>query len=176
MNLLQFTFLLFVLSLINFTVSAADRISKDDIKFVLAKTDTASQQRDANGIEKYLGKDFAKYIELPMEKWDSAFRLNRDKYISLIKEGWKYSNTYGYERTDTVIHVATDGLSADSNSTITEIIEIDGKKMISKVREYAHYELEDGRAVITTIEGHKLVGDTTPEPILFSKKQAKNDR
>ncbi len=175
MNILKFTLLLFVLSLINFTVSAADRISKDDVESVIAKTDIASKQRNASGIEKYLGQDFAKYIELPMEKWDSAFRLNRDKYISLIKEGWKYSKTYNYERTDTVINVASDGLSADSNSTITEVIEIDGKKMISKVREYAHYELEDGRAVITSIEGHKLVGDTTPDPIFFTKKQAKND-
>ncbi len=164
-----------VLSLCTFSVSATDQITKADVEHVIEKTDIASQKRDVNGISKYLGDSFAKYIELPMEKWDSAFRVDKDKFLSMIDIGWKSSKTYSYERTDTVIHVAADGQSADSNSTITEVMFVANKKIVSKVREYAHYELEDGRTVITTIEGHKLVGDTTPDPILFSKKQALND-
>lgn len=164
-----------VLSLTAFAASAADYITSADIETVIAKTDIASQNRDVTGIGNYLGDNFAKYIELPLEDWNSSFRIDKDKYLSIIKEGWENSKAYSYERTDTKIHIAADGLSADSNSTVTEVIIIDGKKMVSKVREYAHYELEDGRAVITSVEGHKLVGDTTPEPVLFSKKQAKND-
>lgn len=168
MKPLNFTVSL-LLSLCTLTVSAADQISKADVVYVMEKTDIAAQKRDAKAISKYLGDNFAKYIELPMEKWDSAFRIDKDKYLSMINAGWKFSETYSYERTDTVIHIAADGLSADSNSTITEVIMVDDRKMVSKVREYAHYELEDGRTVITSIEGHKLVGDTTPDPVLFSK-------
>jgi len=35
--------------------------------------------------------------------------------------------------------------------------------MISKFREYATYELENGRPVITQVSGHTLLGDTTPQ-------------
>ena len=35
--------------------------------------------------------------------------------------------------------------------------------MTSKFREYATYELENGRAVITQVSGHTLLGDTTPQ-------------
>lgn len=175
MKIIPFTLLLLILSLYNYSVSAADLITYKDIERVIADTDKASQQRDIKGIEKYLGTGFAKYIDLPMEKWDSAFRVDKDKYLSMINQGWKLTKTYSYERTDTVINIARDGLSADSNSTITEVIVVGDKKMISKVREYAHYELEDGRPVITTIEGHKLVGDTTPDPVLFTKQQASKD-
>jgi hypothetical protein len=46
---------------------------------------------------------------------------------------------------------------------VTEHMIQDGKQMTSKFREYATYELEDGRPVITQVSGHTLVGDTTPE-------------
>jgi hypothetical protein len=56
-----------------------------------------------------------------------------------------------------------DGLSGLSYSTITEHLVQDGEEMISKFREYATYELENGRPVITQVSGHTLLGDTTPQ-------------
>lgn len=154
-----------------FTIEAADRITRSDVETLIAQTDAASQKRDVTAIGNYLSDNFSKYIELPMEEWDSAFRIDKDKYLSLITEGWKHTVSYSYDRTDTVINIAMDGQSADSNSTITEIFILKGKKITSKVREYAHYELENGRLLITRIEGLKLVGDTTPEAMLFSKQE-----
>ncbi len=55
-----------------------------------------------------------------------------------------------------------DGQSGLSYSTITENLVQNGTKMTSLFREYATYELENGRPVITQISGHTLVGDTTP--------------
>ena len=56
-----------------------------------------------------------------------------------------------------------DGLSGLSHSTVTENMVQDGEKITSKFREYATYELEDGRPVITRVSGHTLLGDTTPQ-------------
>jgi hypothetical protein len=56
-----------------------------------------------------------------------------------------------------------DGLSGVSQSTVTENTIQDGETMTSRFREYATYELEDGRPVITEVSGHTLLGDTTPQ-------------
>ena len=56
----------------------------------------------------------------------------------------------------------SDGLSGMSHSTVTENVVKDGEKMTSKFREYATYELENGKPVITRVSGHTLLGDTTP--------------
>ena len=56
-----------------------------------------------------------------------------------------------------------DGLSGSSYSTVTEHMVLNGEEMISRFREYATYELEDGRPVITQVSGHTLLGDTTPQ-------------
>ena len=70
----------------------------------------------------------------------------------------------GYQRDNTVIQLMSDGLSGQSHSTITETLSLDGKIMVSKFREYALYAMENGKAVITQISGHTLLGDTMPAP------------
>jgi hypothetical protein len=90
-------------------------------------------------------------------------RLHKDEYLELIEEGWQHTSDYDYQRHDTEIHISPDGLSGLSHSTITENILQDGKTITSKFREYATYELENGRPVITRVSGHTLLGDTTPQ-------------
>jgi hypothetical protein len=89
-------------------------------------------------------------------------RINKEEYLALIDAGWTTIEEYDYQRADTEIHVMPDGLSGLSYSTVTEHLVQDGKQMTSKFREYATYELEGGRPVITQVSGHTLVGDTTP--------------
>jgi len=89
--------------------------------------------------------------------------VRKDQYLELIDEGWESSGAYYYQRDDTEIHIKPDGLSGLSYSTITEHLVQDGEEMTSKFREYATYELENGRPVITRVSGHTLLGDTTPQ-------------
>ncbi|MGB5305597.1 MAG: hypothetical protein WBO57_05115, partial [Gammaproteobacteria bacterium] len=63
---------------------------------------------------------------------------------------------------DIVIHIMQGGLSGQSYSTVTETMVRDGRKITSRIREYATYELENGRPVILYVTSHTLVGDTTP--------------
>jgi hypothetical protein len=119
--------------------------------------------RDTAGIGTYLSDSFEKTIEFPYKKWMAKVKLNKDDYLVLIDEGWANTGDYDYQRNNTEIHVMPDGLSGLSHSTITENIVLDGEKMTSKFREYATYELENGRPVITRVSGHTLLGDTTPQ-------------
>ena len=157
------------------TLPASELVSEAQIRSVMAATDAAATKRDVERLGQYLSENFARYIELPMDKWDAAFRLDKDKYLDMVRRGWQVADDYSYERTDTVVYLSSDRLGGKSNSTVTEITVVNGKKFISKFREYASYAMENGRLVITTIEGHKLVGDTTPEPMLFSKQQAQKN-
>jgi len=141
---------------------AADRITAEQIQQVIDITDAAAMNRDTAGIAAHLGKSFEKTIEFPYDKWMAKVKINKQEYLTLIDDGWKTIEKYDYARDDTEIHVMPDGLSGQSYSTLTEHVVQDGKEMISKFREYATYELEDGRPVITQISGHTLVGDTTP--------------
>jgi hypothetical protein len=149
--------------LLSFQAQAADKISRENIQQVIDVTDAAAKNRDAAVIGEYLSETFEKVIEFPYDKWMATVRLDKKKYLELIEEGWPTIEEYEYLRDDTVIHVALDGLSGHSYSTITETLFLDGTRMVSKFREHALYALENGRPVITQISGHTLVGDTMPE-------------
>jgi len=143
-------------------VRAAGPITEAQIKQVIDATDAAAMKRDAAGIGLYLGESFEKVIEFQLEKWMAKVRIDRDKYLAMIDSGWAECEAYDYRRADTEIHIMPDGLSGQTYSTIIEHVVKDGRQMTSKVREYATYELENGRPVITEISGYTLVGDTTP--------------
>jgi hypothetical protein len=142
---------------------AGDRITAAQIQQVMDTTDTAAKNRDTAGIGRYLGDSFEKIIEFPYDKWMARVKLNKQEYLEMIDAGWTTIEKYDYTRTNTEIHVMPDGLSGLSYSTVTEHLVQDGQQMTSKFREYATYELQDGRPVITQVSGHTLVGDTTPQ-------------
>ena len=149
--------------LLSLPAQAADRITNEQIQQVINATDAAAINRDADGISEYLSDSFKKILEFRFKKWMAKVTVPKDKYLELIDEGWKSSGAYDYQRDDTEIHIMPDGLSGLSYSTITEHLVQDGEEMTSKFREYATYELENGRPVITQVSGHNLIGDTTPQ-------------
>jgi hypothetical protein len=142
---------------------AADSITQAQIQQVIDATDAAAVNRDAATIGAYLSDSFERIIEFPYKKWMAKVKLDKGKYLEMIEEGWSTIEAYDYQRSATEIHIMPDGMSGLSYSTITEHVIQDGENMTSKFREYATYELENGRPVITQISGHTLVGDTTPQ-------------
>ncbi len=149
-------------ALLALPLNAADRINATQIQQVIDTTDAAALNRDTAGIGTHLGDAFVKIIEFPHEKWMAKVTINKQEYLALIDAGWTTIEQYDYQRTNTEIHIMPDGLSGLSYSTVTEHVVQDGKEMTSKFREYATYEMEAGRPVITQVSGHTLVGDTTP--------------
>jgi len=149
--------------LLSLPAQAADGITSEQIQQVIDATDTAAMNRDAGGISEHLSDSFKKILEFRHKNWMAKVTVRKDQYLELIDEGWESSGAYYYQRDDTEIHIKPDGLSGLSYSTITEQLVQDGEEMISKFREYATYELENGRPVITRVSGHKLLGDTTPQ-------------
>jgi Domain of unknown function (DUF4440) len=149
--------------LVSQTALADVVITEDQVQQVLDATDTASMNRDAAAIGGYLGDSFEKVIEFSYKKWLAKVRIDKHKYLQMIADGWKTSTSYNYQRDDTEIHIMPDGKSAQTYSTITENVVEDGKPLTSRIREYATYERENGKLVITSISGYTLVGDTTPQ-------------
>lgn len=143
---------------------AADKLTKDMIRELIETTDTASMQRDTAAIGAALGSNFYKYVDVTSEGMPATARITKQQYLDTIDKGWEKTSKYQYTRKDVVINLSPEGDSAESFSTIVENFEIDGREMRSKVREYARYELENGRPVIVNIDTQTLVGDTTPEP------------
>jgi hypothetical protein len=141
---------------------AAERITHEQIQQVIDATDAAAINRDAAGIGEYLSDSFEKILEFRYKKWMAKVRVHKDQYLELIDEGWANARDYDYQRDATEIHISPDGLSGLSHSTVTENMVLNGEEMTSKFREYATYELENGRPVITRVSGHTLLGDTTP--------------
>jgi len=142
---------------------AAGKITAAQIREVMTAADMASQQRDTLGIGACLAEKFFKYVDVPTDKLPATVRIDKDQYLGMIERGWNRIQNYAYQRKDVVVNVAPDGLSGESFSTVIETFTVDGKDTVSKVREYAHYELEDGRPVIITVQTQTLVGDSTPQ-------------
>jgi len=152
-----------LLVLLSFTANAADQITREQIKQVISATDTAAMDHNTADIGAYLGDSFERIIEFPHEDQIATVQLNKIEYLQLVDEGWSRIAYYDQQRDNLEIHIMPDGLSGKSHSTITENIMIDGVKMTSRFREYATYELENGKPVITQVSGHTLLGDTTPQ-------------
>jgi len=149
--------------LLSLPTQAGERITDEQIQQVIDATDMAAMNRDAAGIGEYLSDSFKKIVEFRYKKWMAKVTVRKDKYLALIDEGWASPGNYYYQRDDTEILIMPDGLSGLSQSTVTENIIQDGETMTSRYREYATYELENGRPVITRVSGHTLLGDTTPQ-------------
>ena len=149
--------------LLSLQAQTADRITDEQIQQVINATDAAAMNRDSAGIGEYLSDSFRKIIEFRHKKWMAKVKVRKDQYLEIIDAGWANSGEYDYQRDDIEIHISPDGLSGLSHSTVTENVVLDGEKMTSKFREYATYELENGRTVITRVSGHTLLGDTTPQ-------------
>jgi len=154
-----------IAGLVSFCALAGERITTEQIQQVIDATDAAAMRRDTEAIGSHLSEGFAKNIDLPVPEqgWNASVKLDKQQYLDLIEQGWQNMEQYSYRRENTVINIAADGLSGESSSTVTETVVIGGETRVSKVREYAHYALENGRPVITSIGGHTLVGDTMPE-------------
>ena len=152
-----------LLVLLSFTAHAADQITREQIKQVISATDSAAMEHNTMVIGTYLGNSFERIIEFPHEDQIATVQLNKIEYLQLVNEGWARISYYDQQRDNLKIHIMPDGLSGKSHSTITENIVIDGVKMTGRFREYATYQLENGRLVITQVSGHTLLGDTTPQ-------------
>lgn len=152
-----------IAALLSLAALADDALTVEHIQGVIDATDAAAMQRDTQAIGRHLSSDFEKKVELPYQGRQASITLNKEEYLELIDQGWEQLQEYSYRREDTVIHIASDGLSGESSSTLTEHMVVNSKPSVSKVREYTHYSLEDGKALITRVESHELVGDTTPD-------------
>jgi len=152
-----------IVLLVSCQALAADPITVEQIQQVITAADAAALRRDTQGIGTCLSERFEKTVSVPFPGGTAAMKLDKREYLDLIDKGWTGMEAYSYRREDTVINIASDGLSGESSSTITETVVIDGETRVSKVREYAQYALEDGKPVITSIGGHTLVGDTMPD-------------
>jgi hypothetical protein len=152
-----------IVLLVSCRALAAGPMTVEQIQQVIDAADAAAIRRDTQGIGEYLSERFEKTVEIPYRGGTAATTLDKHQYLDLIDKGWADMEAYSYRREDTVINVATDGRSGESSSTITETVVIGGETRVSKVREYARYALENGKPVITAIDGHTLVGDTMPD-------------
>ena len=152
-----------LLVLLSFTAHAAGQITREQIEQVISATDTAAMAHNTAAIGTYLGESFERTIEIPHEDQIATVQLDKIEYLQLIDEGWARISYYDQQRDNLEIHIMPDGHSGKSHSTITEYIVIDGIHITSRFREYATYQLENGRPVITQVSGHTLLGDTTPQ-------------
>jgi hypothetical protein len=150
-------------ALLSASLAVADnRISAEQVRQVMAATDMAAEHGDVQAIGAYLGQAFFKYVDVQAGEKSATARINRGQYLQMLEEGWSKVHNYAYQRKDVVVNVTADGSTAESFSTVVETFAVDGKEMVSKVREYARYELENGRPVIVNIDSQTLAGDTTP--------------
>lgn len=125
-------------------------------------TDAAARAHDAAHIGIYLDDAFVKEIEFQYKDWMAKVKIDKYEYLQLIDTGWMNVDDYDYQRINTEIHIQPDGSSGQSYSTIIEHMNVEGREMTSRFREYATYVLVEGKPVISEISGHTLLGDTTP--------------
>jgi ketosteroid isomerase-like protein len=129
-------------------------MTKQEVAAVLAEIDAAVKRKDVGAMLKHFSKDAR--IKVNVEDPDATIRgmvFTREQYRDYFQGAFNLIDEYQYDRRDTVINLAPDGQSAIVADQVFEEVKTGGETINSVTVETATLKMEDGRVVITSLEG-----------------------
>jgi ketosteroid isomerase-like protein len=127
-------------------------ITEEDIKWMMRDVEDANKKKDVNRVINHMAPDIV--INLTMK---SAFgmqniRFTRDEYKAHIEEGWAKATLYEYHVTNKKLTISEDGRSAFTESDVTEVLEVQGKRAESSSHQKTFLEIVDGKILVTRLD------------------------
>lgn len=129
------------------------RITEPQVTALLETLDHAARSSNTEALIIHFSDDCIITLEIPGPEGAHRFRWNKEEYARELDEGYKETEDYAVERTETAIRIAPDGLSATVTATVTETMRARHRIIRAVSREVARLELREGRLVVTRLDG-----------------------
>jgi len=147
-----------------FLTNTAFAFSNLELNEFLNKLDVATNKRDLGIIANALSERAEFNIELPTPNGKRDIKLNKEQYISLLKQGWSVIGpSYKYNRVTEKIKNNSE--YAQVISVVHEEFKTSDQLVKSKTLEITDITIENGNLVIVKIVGQSYIhGEPIPEP------------
>ena len=131
----------------------ATKITEEKILSLLTSMDEAAIRQDVKALIAHMAPNVTIQLEIPGPGGKQTFRFNIKEYETHLKESFAQASDYKYKRTETNIEIAKDGQTARVTDTVLETVSIGGQTIRSETRETAMLELQNGKLLITALDG-----------------------
>ncbi len=133
--------------------SKVTTITENDVREIMQDVEKASSNRDIDRVAKYLAPSVVITIEEQTPAGPMRMQMNRDQYISTLREVFSKTSEYEYRQENAVITIGSTGRTATVEADIFEHIVFQGVEKKTMTREKAQLELIDGKILLTSLEG-----------------------
>src|SRR3989304_4030404 len=150
---IRFFLLFLLLPLADASPADTGDITDDRIRSIISSVDTATRQRNVDGIVIHFAPDCVITVNLPGPTGRQIIRMNVQEYRADLQQGFSAATEYPYHREELKIEIAPGGKRARVTDQVVEVITINRQTIKSVTQETAIFELRAGKILITSLEG-----------------------
>ncbi len=133
--------------------AAQARITEPQVEALLEALDQAARSLKTDALMAHFADDAVITLEVPTADGQRRLRWSKTEYAKELDEGYKDAMDYAFERTETAIRIAPDGLSATVTATMIETLRTRDRLIRAVSRDEARLELRDGKLLVTRLDG-----------------------
>jgi ketosteroid isomerase-like protein len=150
---IRFFLLFLLLPLADASPADTGDITDDRIRSIISSVDTATRQRNVDGIVIHFAPDCVITLNIPGPTGRQIIRMNVQEYRTNLQQGFSAATEYTYHREELKIEIAPGGKRARVTDQVVEVITINRQTIKSVTQETAIFELRAGKILITSLEG-----------------------
>jgi len=132
---------------------AQAQITEPQVQALLESLDQAARSLKTDALMAHFADDAVMTLEVPTPDGPQRLRWNKTEYAKELDEGYKDAIDYTFERTETAIRIAPDGLSATVTATMVETLRTRDRLIRAVSRDKARLELRNGKLLVTRLDG-----------------------
>lgn len=124
-------------------------ISKADVEKLLAQMDKAVNNLDADAVANTMASDIEIVMDMPSQGNTDTLKMDKQQYLTVLKQGWSALTDYSYKRINTSIDVQ--GGKAIVSSEFEEQMTVQGQKIAGTSKSKATVEWVNGKLLFTKL-------------------------
>jgi len=139
------------LTLVFATASYGAELTEESVRQIMSRLDRAVNDRNAKAVANELSNNVSITLNFSMRGQKQVLKPSKQRYISMLEQGWaKYSN-YKYSRSNMTIAIKGD--KALVSAVVHESMTVQGRNVSGSAKEEVIVELVDGKPVVTGVSG-----------------------
>ncbi|MBW4693187.1 MAG: nuclear transport factor 2 family protein [Lyngbya sp. HA4199-MV5] len=135
------------------------RIYDSQIRKILAAMAAAANQKDVEGLMKYMAPDITIKLTLRVGKGSQELNLSRAEYKQYLQQGFEATERYSGKYTNLKIQIAPNGKTGTATYTLVEEAKLKGQPvtLISTSQETITFEHIKGEILATAVMGDSTI-------------------
>ena len=131
----------------------APAISERQIRAIFNATKLAAEQKDVDGIMKYMAPNITIKMTLKLGSNSQQLSLSRAQYQQYLQQGFETTQRYSSKYTNLKIKIAPDGKTGTASYTLLEEATLKGQpgRLVSTSQETVKFERIKGQILATAV-------------------------